>query len=126
MTSNTWSMMKTIDITQFLSPDLKSRVRVHDLEMYIQNSGEKEVVLDFQHVKFATRSFIDEFYNVFLKNPDAHAYHVDITNVPEDINAIIETVSRTQTRAKVIPPQIPVVSFSSVSVMLKYLRTAAL
>lgn len=118
--------MKTIDISQILSPDLKSRVRVHDLEMFIQNCGEEEVVLDFRNVKFATRSFIDEFYNVFLKNPKAHAYRVEITNVPEDINTILETVSRTQTRANVIPAQIPVVSFSSVSVMLKYLRTAAL
>ena len=51
--------MKSIDIAQILSPDLKSRMRAQDLKLLIENSEEKEVVLDFQGVKFATRSFID-------------------------------------------------------------------
>lgn len=118
--------MKTIDITQILSPDLKSRVRVHDLDLFIRNSGEDAVVLDFSNVKFATRSFIDEFYNLFLKNPDSLPYHVEITNVPEDINTILETVSRTQTRAKVIPSQTPERSFKDLNDLLSFLGRATL
>lgn len=117
--------MKTIDITQILSPDLKSRARVHDLELFIQNSGEDVVVLDFSNVQFATRSFVDEFYNLFLKSPESHLFRVEITNVPEDINAILESVSRTQTRAKVIPARIPEKSFHSVDELEKYIKTAA-
>ena len=28
----------------------------------------KSVVIDFANVKFATRSFVDEYYNVIMKN----------------------------------------------------------
>jgi len=34
----------------------------------------EDVVLDFSNVKFATRSFIDEFYNLFMKNPSANTF----------------------------------------------------
>ena len=118
--------MKTIDITQILSPDLKSRMRAQDLELFISNSGEDHVVLDFSNVKFATRSFIDEFYNLFLKSPDSLPYQVEITNVPEDINAILETVSRTQTRVKVIPSRTPERSFKDVNELLHFLSSVAL
>jgi len=116
--------MKTIDITQILSPDLKSRVRVHDLDLFIRNSGEDAVVLDLSNVKFATRSFIDEFYNLFLKTPENLPYHVEITNVPEDINTILETVSRTQTKAKIIPSHTPTRSFKDVNELLRFLSSA--
>ena len=118
--------MKTIDITQILSPDLKSRTRVHDLDLFIRNSGEEDVVLDFSKVQFATRSFIDEFYNLFLKNSDGLPYRVQITNMPEDINTILETVSHTQTGIKVIPPHIPVRRFKDVNELLQFLSSVAL
>ena len=57
--------MKTIDIAAILSPDLKSRMRAQDLKQYIENSEADAVEFDFQNVNFATRSFIDEFYNLF-------------------------------------------------------------
>ena len=57
------NMKKRIDIAQLLSPDLKSRMRAKDLRLLVKNSGAKSVVIDFGGVKFATRSFIDEFYN---------------------------------------------------------------
>lgn len=116
----------TIDITQILSPDLKSRMRAQDLELFIRNSSVDAVVLDFRNVKFATRSFIDEFYNLFLKNPESLPYCVEITNVPEDINTILETVSRTQTRAKVIPSQTPERSFKDVNELLNFLSSVVL
>lgn len=47
---------KIIDVAQLLSPDLKSRMRAQDLKLLIENSEEKEIELDFQGVKFATRS----------------------------------------------------------------------
>ena len=116
--------MRTIDIAEILSPDLKSRARVRDLYLFIQNSEEKEVTLDFNNVQFATRSFMDEFYILLLKNPKELPFRVKITNVPEDINTILEAVSRTQTRAKVIPSRIPEHSFHSVDELARYLKTA--
>lgn len=116
--------MRTIDITQILSPDLKSRMCVNDLRQFIVNSREDVVVLDFGNVKFATRSFIDEFYNVFLKTPGLLPFTVELTNIPEDINKIIEAVSHTQTRAKTIPAQTPERKFRTTNELIQYLTSA--
>ena len=97
--------MKTIDIAQLLSPDLKSRMRAQDLKQLIENSEADAVKMDFHGVNFATRSFIDEFYNLFLKNPEENAFRLELTNVPEDIKTILDVVSHTQVRAKTIPSQ---------------------
>lgn len=118
--------MKTIDIADILSPDLKSRMRAQDLKLLIANSGADAVEMDFHGVKFATRSFIDEFYNLFIKTPDANAFHVELTNVPEDIKQMLDAVSRTQVQAKVIPSQSQEVSFKNVKEFLNYFSTVVL
>ena len=118
--------MRTIDITQILSPDLKSRLRVNDLRLFIENGQEDVVVIDFSNVKFATRSFMDEFYNVFLKTPGSLPFKVEITNVPEDINMILESVSRTQTRVKTLPAHTPVRTFRTTDELIKYLSSASI
>lgn len=118
--------MKTIDIAQILTPDLKSRLRAQDLRLLMENGGEDSYVLDFQNVKFATRSFIDEFYNLFLKNHRANTFTVDITNVPEDIKLMFDTVSRTQVQAKVIPSDTPEVTFKNVDELVDYFSTVVL
>ncbi len=92
--------MKTqIDITTILSPDLKSRLAVDDLLLYIKNTGSKEVVVDFSGVKFATRSFIDEYYNVLMKSSHENI-KIETVKIPEDIQVIFDAVKRTQHKAK--------------------------
>ena len=118
--------MKTIDITEILSQDLKSRMRAKDLKDYVDNIQENEIKLDFQKVNFATRSFIDEFYNLFLKNPSSLSYSLVITNVPEDINKMIEAVSRTQIRTNVIPSKTEEITFNDVDELIKYLSTCGI
>lgn len=116
--------MKTIDIAQILSPDLKSRMRAQDLKMLMDNSEETSFVVDFSNVKFATRSFMDEFYNLFLKYPKQNTLKVKITNVPEDIKVMLDAVSRTQMNVKEIPSETSEVDFSSVEEMLQFIETA--
>ena len=118
--------MKTIDIASILSPDLKSRMRAQDLKTLIENSGADTVEIDFQGVKFATRSFIDEFYNLFMKNPTANTFRVELTNVPADIKAMLDAVSRTQVRIKVIPSESQQVSFKDVKDFMNYFSTVVL
>lgn len=118
--------MKTIDIAQILSPDLKSRMRAQDLRLYIQNSEADAVDLDFSHVKFATRSFMDEFYNLFLKDAKSNNFSVKISNVPEDIKAMLDSVSRTQVKTTVIPSDSPEVSFKDVNEFIQYMSTIVL
>jgi len=90
--------MRTIDITSILGPDLKSRVAVQDVLTFLNNSEDKDITIDFSKVKFATRSFIDEFYNAFIK--DGCAFPVILQNVPEDIAYMIKVVSTTQNKPK--------------------------
>ena len=101
-------------------------MRAQDLKLLIENSEADVVEMDFHGVKFATRSFIDEFYNLFLKNPEANAFKVELTNVPEDIKTMLDAVSRTHVRAKVIPSQMQEFSFANVTEFLNYLSSVAL
>ena len=50
--------MITIDITSILSPDLKSRSRANDLMLFVKNSNESEVIIDFSKVMFAIMGFL--------------------------------------------------------------------
>ena len=89
------TMTRTIDITSVIAVDLRSRSTVHDLLQLIQNSGEKKVVLDFSKVEFATRSFVDEFYNVFIKKP-VEGVDIKFENMPDELVKMLEVVKQTQ------------------------------
>lgn len=91
-------MKTTIDITTILSQDLKSRYAVGDLLLYIKNTGCKSAVVDFANVKFATRSFIDEYYNVIMQHQSDII--IDTVNIPEDIQTIFDVVRNTQHKEK--------------------------
>lgn len=113
--------MRIIDITQILSTELKSRDRVADLKLFIENSGESEVTLNLENVKFATRSFIDEFYKVFIKNAPSLPFKVGIANIPEDIMTMLSSVGRTQVRSTTVAPVFKVLSFNSVDEAISYM-----
>jgi len=90
--------MRTIDVTSILGPDLKSRLAVNDVLTYVKNTGDDDIVLDFSRVQFATRSFMDEFYNTFVK--PGCVFHVSLVGMPGDIAYMLKVVSTTQTKAK--------------------------
>ena len=93
--------MKTIDITTVLSPDLKSRSTVADLLLYVLNSNEQEIQIDFSRVLFATRSFMDEYYNTFVNDHGfVNGIKVESINLPECIQYMLNLVSQTQTGNK--------------------------
>ena len=94
-------MKTTIDITDILSSGLKSRYAVNDLLLYIENTGSESVVVDFAGVKFATRSFVDEYYNAIMKRTST-SVKIETVNIPEDIQAIFDAVQRTQHKEKEI------------------------
>lgn len=80
----------TINISTLLKPDLMSRFAVADLLLYIHNTGSESVVVDFAGVKFATRSFVDEYYNLIMKNQSS--IKIETINIPEDIQVIFDVV----------------------------------
>lgn len=90
--------MRTIDITSILGPDLKSRVAVQDVLLFAKNTGDKDVTVDFSNVLFATRSFMDEFYNTFVKvNCE---FPVSLTGLSDDMAYMLKVVSTTQDKPK--------------------------
>ena len=93
-------MKRVLDITEVLSTELKSRYAVDDLSLYIKNTECPSVTVDFAKVKFATRSFVDQYYNVFMTNGHTKKPKVTTINIPHDISAIFETVKQTQHKAK--------------------------
>ena len=50
---------------------------------------------------------------------------MEITNVPEDIQAMITSVSTTQTKVKTIRPTSNVLNFENMDDLLKYMSTVA-
>ena len=45
------------------------------------------MILDFSEVEFATRGFVDEFYNVSMKSSGLLPFKLEITNVPDHAHA---------------------------------------
>lgn len=121
--------MKTIDITNVLSQDLKSRSTVEDLLLYVQNTHEQEVEIDFSKVLFATRSFMDEYYNTFINDHGKlNGIRVKTVNLPEDIQFMLNAVSQTQTGKKLYkePDNTTTHHFETVKEMTDWLRAICL
>jgi len=112
--------MNRVYITQRLSADLKSRSTVHTLYVSMQSENMDNVIFDFSNVNFATRSFLDEFYNVFIKKHNAK-----VENVPSEIALILNTVSKTQEKKKSLTKQYNVKSFSNVDEFCTYMSSLA-
>lgn len=117
--------MNRINISSILSADLKSRSTVHDFYLFMKNSRVENAVIDFSNVNFATRSFIDEFYNMFIKENASSDIKVTLANVPDEIMAIFDAVSHTQNKEKHIKKSDKVRSFNSVDDFCHYVSSIA-
>lgn len=61
-----------------------------------------------------------------MNPPEENTFRVELANVPEDIATMLETVSRTQVRANVIPSQTKEVAFKDMDELLHFLSSVAL
>ncbi len=112
--------MNRIYISSVLSADLKSRSTVGMFYDYIIQNSYLDSIIDFSGVNFATRSFIDEFYNVFIKT-----HCVKIENIPTDIQLMFDAVGITQNKEKQERVQDNIRSFSSVDALCSYMSALA-
>lgn len=90
--------MKKIDISEVLGSNLLSRPLARELKRIAkENNRDSKVTIDFNNVVFATRSFMDEFYNIFILDQD-----IDTTleNVPSNVQSMLDAVARTQCKKK--------------------------
>ena len=114
---------KVIDITAYIDRDLKSRVVAREFYDKISNEQQTNIKIDFGNVSFATRSFMDEFYNIFIANADMN---VELINLSAEIEAMLDAVKATQHRPKNSANRILFhqddIRFSSISEANKYLE----
>lgn len=112
--------MRRVYISKLLSADLKSRSTVQTLCTLLNDYNADNTIIDFFGVHFATRSFIDEFYNVLIKQ-----MHYQVENMPSDIEYIFNTVKHTQNKEKEIKCLGNVKTFTSVDDFCSYLSVLA-
>lgn len=86
-----------VDIANQMSQNLKSRVLVRDFYDLILDLEVESLVLDFRNVRFASRSFMDEFYNVFVEGAD---FKTKLIHVSPELQTLLDTVRETQHRRK--------------------------
>lgn len=87
--------MKTIDITTILGRELKSRTSARDFAKYLQNMEIREAQVDFAHVKSVTRSFMDEFYYLLVKEGNTQGAQLEIVNMGEQALEFLKAVKAT-------------------------------
>lgn len=94
--------MKTINIAEILYPDLSFRAQARGFRPFVEENDVADgVMVDFSGVKFASRAFMDEFYNLFLSPAVSSESKVVVANMSDDIAAILESVVRTNTHPRV-------------------------
>lgn len=111
-----------MDIAACIGRDLKSRVAVRDLYDKILSQNRTQIKIDFRNVSFASRSFMDEFYNVFVSNVKVDA---ELINLPPELKEMLDAVKSTQYKPKKSVKKIssrPDIKFSSISQVNKYLE----
>lgn len=114
---------KVIDITTFTGRDLKSRIAVRELRDMILKQNISSLAIDFKNVSFATRSFMDEFYNLIIVNSDIRT---ELLHVSPEIQAMLDAVKLTQQRKKPNMTQRnaeKVMQFSTISEVNKFLNS---
>lgn len=111
--------MKTIKLKDIWGDNLTSRDLARNMRDRILSEDYNLVIIDFNGVSFASRSFMDEFYNEVLLNSRIDA---EIINISNDIDSLLSAVSATQHKAHKIKRG-DVKSFSSVREVNDYLNT---
>jgi len=87
--------MKTIDITTILGTELKSRTSARDFAKYLQNMQIVQAQVDFAHVKSVTRSFMDEFYYLLVKENNAQGVKLELLNMDVQAQEFLKAVKQT-------------------------------
>lgn len=82
-------------LAEILGEDLVTRRLVGRLKEVTGADESNPTIFDFTGVNFVSRSFMDEFYNVCLKDGNASA-----TGMRDDFGALLNAVMSTQDRRR--------------------------
>jgi len=117
--------MKTIDITTILGNELKSRTSARDFAKYLQNMEIVHAQVDFSHVKSVTRSFMDEFYYLLVREGNTYGVHLALINMGEQAQEFLRAVKVTADtpRKTSVPDDARFLNPSSMLQLNEYLAT---
>lgn len=86
--------MLTLSIAELLSSDIRSRSNGDKIRRSISDA--REVTLDFTNVRFISRSFADELYNIVSEIGDG----VRICAMNKDVDAMYNLVSKSRQKKR--------------------------
>ena len=117
--------MKMIDITTILGAELKSRTSARDFSKYLQNMGIVEAQVDFSRVKSVTRSFMDEFYHLLVREDNAQGVRLDMVNMDTQAQEFLKAVKITADapRKMTSPDNARFLNPTSIQQLSEYLAT---
>ena len=117
--------MKTIDITTILGAELKSRTSARDFATYLRNMNVTEACVDFSRVNSVTRSFMDEFYQLLLKDGKTSDTSIVLAGMGEQADAFLKSVERTSVspRPVVDNSNVRFVNLQTVEQLSEYLES---
>ena len=84
--------MKMIDITSILDPELKFRTSARDFAKYLSNMGIDHAQVDFSRVRSVTRSFMDEFYHLLVREDNAQGVQIAISGMSTQADEFLKSV----------------------------------
>lgn len=92
-------MRKTsIHIKSQYGTSLNTREAAIDLSKAISSLSISNVEIDFKNVEFMSRSFADQFFKERQKLREEKGISVFLVNTDEEVERILEAVSRTQSK----------------------------
>lgn len=117
--------MKTIDITNILGTELKSRTSARDFAIYLRNMQMDEVCVDFSRVNSVTRSFMDEFYQLLLKTGNSLNANIQLQNMNEQVETFLNSVKQVSARPRpaIKTPNARFVNLQTVQQLNEYLAS---
>ena len=117
--------MKTIDITNILGTELKSRTSARDFATYLRNMQMDEVCVDFSRVNSVTRSFMDEFYQLLLKAGNSLNANIHLQNMNEQIEIFLNSVKQVSAhpRPAIKTPNTRFVNLQTIQQLDEYLAS---
>lgn len=103
----------------------ESATRLFDRLLYLKNTS---YLFDFSQVRFASRSFMDEFYNKFLSKDSIFFENSKVIHLSNTLEQILESVKGTQScrKQRKVSKSIPTKCFASVDELNHFLGTLSL
>lgn len=112
---------RVINIAKEVSTHLQTRSSVRAFSCVVPSAKDVSYTFDFSGVEFASRSFMDEFYNQFLKEGRNRVAHMS-----DDLNKLLEVVIETNTSKSKVTYNVPTQNFDSSEKVIDYLESLSL